>query len=121
MIDIDKYKQLLEEEQIQLESELNTVGEKTTSDGDNWVPTMGENAPEESADPIDVADRVEEYAERVGIEGPLEERLDNVKMALAAIAAGTYGICMEGGEAHPIEIGRLEANPAALTCTKHMR
>ncbi len=120
MINTDKYKTLLEGERARLESELGAVGEKNPNNPADWVPTMGESAPEESADPIDVADKIEDFATRVGIEGPLEERLNNVKLALDAISAGTYGTCMEGGEPHPIEEGRLEANPAALTCVAHM-
>ncbi len=41
-----------------------------------------------------------------------------VAAALARMDAGTYGFCEECGE--KIEEDRLEANPAAATCTAHM-
>jgi len=119
MIDTTKYKKLLEEERKRLEEELAGVGEKNPSGSNDWTPTPPPNI-EHEADPIDAADAIEEYAERVGIEIPLEERLKNVNEALAAIANGSYGICAVGGTPHPIEPERLEANPASITCVTHM-
>jgi leucyl-tRNA synthetase len=55
---------------------------------------------------------------RVGILDKLELRLGNVKTALEKIENGSYGICKICGE--KIEEDRLEANPASLTCKKHM-
>ncbi|MEK7091498.1 MAG: TraR/DksA C4-type zinc finger protein [Patescibacteria group bacterium] len=39
-------------------------------------------------------------------------------MALAKIDAGNYGLCEISQE--PIELDRLEANPSARTCKKHL-
>ena len=119
MIDTAKYKKLLEDEKRRLEEDLSGVGERNPADPSDWTPTPPPDIQHE-ADPIDAADAIEEYTERVGIEGPLEERLQGVKAALAAIANGTYGTCQVGGNAHPIEPERLEANPAATTCVAHM-
>ena len=48
----------------------------------------------------------------------LEIRYNEVKEALKRIEEGTYGICRVSGE--QIEPERLEANPAATTCIKHL-
>lgn len=46
-----------------------------------------------------------------------EEELADVKAALAAMEAGTYGTCAVCGKEIPYE--RLEAIPTALTCIDH--
>ncbi|HEY9583056.1 MAG TPA: hypothetical protein VJK09_01955 [Candidatus Paceibacterota bacterium] len=119
MPDINKYKKLLEEEKKRLEIELGDVAEKDPDNPGDWVPTPPPNI-EHETDPVDAADAIEEYNERVGIEGPLEERLRDVNNALVAISKGTYGTCTTGDTEHDIEPGRLEANPAAMTCIAHM-
>ena len=52
-----------------------------------------------------------------------ESSLDQLDAALARVAAGTYGVCVECG--HPITQDRLDARPAADTCIdcarKHAR
>ena len=119
MIDTTKYKKLLEEEKKRLEADLGEVAEKDPNNPGDWIPTPPPNI-EHEADPIDAADAIEEYTERVGIEMPLEERLRDVNTALTAIKSGTYGTCNVGGKSHPIEPERLEANPAAMTCVEHI-
>jgi len=119
MIDTNKFKKLLEEERARLSGQLSGIAEVNPNNPADWVPTPPPNIQHES-DPIDAADEIEEYAERIGIEVPLEEQLRKVNAALAAIANGTYGTCSVGGTIHPIEEGRLEANPSALTCIAHM-
>lgn len=47
----------------------------------------------------------------------LQGLLDDVRSALAAMDAGTYGRCAVYGEAIPA--GRLEARPWATTCVRH--
>src|SRR3989338_8414880 len=119
----DKFKKLLEDEKKKLESDLSSVAERNPAQGEdgqeNWIPTPPVDIGHES-DPNDQADEIEEYDERIGIEKPLEEQLHKVTAALAAIAKGTYGTCTVGGKSHPIEVGRLEANPSADTCIEHM-
>ena len=116
-----KYKKLLDEEKVRLEESLASVGEKnsTSTDNGDWVPTPP--ALDAETDPVDAADAIEEYVERIGIEGTLEERYNNVKAALSAIANGTYGTCTIGGKSHTIEVERLETNPSADTCILHMK
>src|SRR5690554_5493854 len=46
-----------------------------------------------------------------------EEEIEDIKAALAAMEAGTYGKCAECGKEIPYE--RMEALPTALTCIDH--
>ena len=115
---LDEFRLKLEAEKMKIEAELSSVGEKDPHDPEDWVPKVPEYGGSET-DPVDVADKIEEMGERVGIETALEERLDRIKEAVAAIEAGIYGTCNVGGEAHEIPLGRLQANPAATTCIKH--
>ena len=119
MIDVNKYKKRLEDEKKKLEEELSSVAERNPADPTDWVATPPTDL-DTQADPIDAADDIEDYAERMGLEAPLEEQLKTVNAALAAIEAGTYGQCQVGGSPHPIENERLEVNLSALTCVAHM-
>lgn len=120
MNNTDKYKKLLEEEKKRLETELASVAERNPADKSDWLPTPPPDITHEP-DPIDAADEIEEYDDRISIERPLEEQLHKVVAALEAIKKGTYGECHVGGKAHPIEHERLEANPSADTCILHMK
>ena len=119
MIDTQQYKKRLEEERVRLIEELKEVGRRSSEDPKNWEPAESEHD-RESADPVDVADNIEELATNVAIEGPLEKRLETVDAALARIEEGTYGVCSFGGTDHPIEEARLGANAAAKTCIEHL-
>ena len=117
MIDTGNMKGRLSEELKTLEEELEKIGRRNPSNPKDWEaePPVADDV---EADPNEAADRIEEYEERTGILKELEARYNNVKLALEKIEKGTYGICEVGGE--PIEPERLEANPAARTCEKHM-
>lgn len=100
-----------------LERELGELGFKNNA-GEweatgNTLETMSP-----TADPNEAADQLEEYQERRGETDALQARWNEVKHALEKIERGTYGTCEVSGE--PIEAERLEANPAARTCTTHM-
>lgn len=109
---------LLIEELAILERELKTVGQRNPRNPADWEakPDETDIAP---ADPNEVADHIESYEENTGILKQLEIRYNEVKKALEKIEQGTYGICEISHE--PIELKRLEANPAAATCTAHMK
>ena len=70
------------------------------------------------ADDNEVADNIEAFEENTGILKELEIRFNEIRSALAKIDGGGYGICEIAKE--PIEKDRLEANPAARTCKKHI-
>lgn len=114
----DRFKQKLEEELKVVEAELRDLGWKNPSTGE-WEATGGEletMAP--TQDDNEFADKLEEYEERREEIEPLETRWSEIKHALEKIETGKYGACEVDGS--PIEPDRLEANPAARTCKKHM-
>lgn len=117
MIDTKHFEDLLLSEQKKLEEELSTIGRKNPDNKEDWEPVESDtnnNAAEEG----DLAEGMKEFENNRGILNQLETRLNEVKSALQKIKDGTYGVCEISGE--PIEIDRLEANPAAKTCEAHM-
>lgn len=112
------YKQKLLEEKQKLEKELATVGRINPDNPADWEPTPVDPGSRES-DPNDRADSIEDYETNTAILKQLEIQHTDVIDALAKIEAGTYGVCEVSG--HPIEEGRLNANPAARTCMEHMK
>lgn len=101
-------KESLLAEKLRLEAELGRFAKPTAVEGN--YETQFEHI---GTDSDENASEVEEYADNIAVEGPLEAELKNVNDALAKMEAGTYGICEKTGEAIPIE--RLEAYPAART------
>lgn len=121
-IDINYFRKKLEEEKEKIEEELGSIGLRNPKNSSDWQAVYPEKEQEEKieADPLDVADNIEDYQERFALTDVLEKRLNNVKSALVVLEKGTYGICKIGGKDHPIEHERLDANPAATTCINHM-
>ena len=115
---MEHYKEKLEEEFAVVEKELQSVGRINPSNPNDWeaVPRDGEIL---ESDEQEVADKLEGFEENTGVLKELEIRYNEIKGALQRIGDGTYGICSVGKE--PIEKARLEANPAATTCLKHMK
>ncbi len=64
---------------------------------------------EERATQLENADVLDALGREAVVEGA------RVEAALARLQAGTYGRCVDCGEA--IEVGRLQAYPAAARCT----
>lgn len=114
---ITKFKEQLEKELEVLETELKSVGRKNPSNPNDWEP-VPQNT-DIAIDPNETADTIEGFEENTAILKQLEIRYNEVKNALKRIRDGNYGKCEVGGES--IEPQRLEANPAASTCEKHMR
>jgi RNA polymerase-binding transcription factor DksA len=114
--DIQHFKEKLLKEKALLEGELETIG-KLDTNGSEWNVTSG-NIETDSADDNEVADKFEELEENEIVMDKLEPQYRDVKDALERIEKGTYGICKVSGD--PIEKERLEANPSAQTCMKHM-
>lgn len=112
-----RLKALLETEEATLTQELNDVGRKNPSNPADWEA----EPPQVDVQPGDideVADKIEGYEENTAILKELEMRWGNVKRALEKLSQGTaYGLCEVSGE--PIELERLNANPAARTCISH--
>ncbi len=116
-IDTDYFKEKLEEELFLVEKELNNIGRKNPDNKNDWEaePTLMN---EDSADPNETADNIEEFEENTAVLKELEIKYNDIKDALKKIEEGKFGICEISGE--PIEEDRLIANPAARTCKKHM-
>ncbi|MBI2674002.1 MAG: TraR/DksA C4-type zinc finger protein [Candidatus Zambryskibacteria bacterium] len=117
-IDTKHFKEKLEAEKKLLEEELEKVGRRNPDNSADWeaVPT---NKDVSQADENVVADNVEDYEDNVAIVDTLETRYQDVKNALDRIEQGIYGICQICNE--EISLERLEANPSASTCRKHMK
>jgi RNA polymerase-binding transcription factor DksA len=118
-LNLKHFKEKLEEERGLLEKELNSIGVKNPDSSDEWEATEREmDVMTPMADPDEAADKIEEYDENRAIVDELEIRYKAIKLALAKIEEGAYGTCEVGGE--PIEEERLQVNPAARTCKKHL-
>lgn len=117
-MDISIYKKSLEQERNELEGELRDLGRKNPSNPSDWEPT----AADLNIDQAEVEERaseIESFEGRSAIEFEIEERYRDVVAALERIDAGTYGHCLECGNAIAPE--RLGAYPAAKTCALHMK
>lgn len=114
---IEHYKELLLAEKKRLLEELPSVGRINPENPDDWEGTAGDAEADTEDDNL-LADKLEEFEERSAVEMELESQLILVNKALEKIEKGAFGICTAGGE--EIEADRLEANPAAETCKKHL-
>lgn len=117
MIDTEKYKAMLEEELQTVVKELQTVAQ-IDPDTNLWAAKEPEH-PETQADENDIADNQDDYAINEGIRNKLVDQFNLINAALKRIEEGTYGKCSIGGE--EIKTERLDAYPAADTCTVHMK
>jgi len=117
-LDLKFFREKLEEELALILTELKTVGEKNPDNPEDWVAKPTEmNAT--GADQNETADGYEAYGENAAILNELEIRLSEIKVAIKKITENKYGMCEKCDK--QIEIGRLNANPAAGTCMEHMK
>lgn len=116
--DAQYFKSKLEKEKESLKEEMTTIGRRSRNNPGGWEATPGEIEVDE-ADENEVADKMEELEENNLILEQLEKQMSEIDAALERIENGTYGICEISGQ--PIEKERLEANPSARTCIKHMK
>lgn len=115
-MDKKKLKEKLEEERDELLDQLKDMGKLNPETGD-WEATPEEQDIPDT-DPNDMADRFEDFESRSSMIAVLEPRLNNLLRALKQIGRDSYGICEVCKK--EIELARLEANPAAMTCKKHL-
>ena len=99
-----------------MEGELDDLGKRNPTQAGDWEARPSDTSDISFRD--EVADRLEEQDERKETELSLESELTDINLALAKIDAGNYGLCEISQE--PIELDRLEANPSARTCKKHL-
>lgn len=99
------YRQLLEDERRQLQSELSELGH-----GEGGGLDYDSNF-------ADTSQVTAERGEADVLAGQLQETLDEVALALGRLEEGTYGTCEVCGVA--IAPARLEAMPATRYCINH--
>ncbi len=116
-IDLDFFKEKLNEELLLVERELQEIGAKNPSNQSDWE-AQGNSLDIDTADETEVADKMEELGNNTAVLSSLETKLKDIKDALEKIENDNYGICEISGEM--IEEERLIANPAARTCKAHM-
>ncbi len=109
---IEKNKRLLLLEQRRLEEMLSRIAKRDQTAGGYHprYPEFGSKEDENAAE-------VTVYETNLAEGADLESRLRKVKAALQRMAAGTYGICQNGGE--PMSPERLQAVPEAESCVEH--
>jgi RNA polymerase-binding transcription factor DksA len=116
--DIEYFKNRLEKEKALIEEEIKTVGSSDPNNPKDFSATSNDRDIDR-ADENELADKMEELEDNKGILDSLEKQLKDINDALGKIGNGNYGICEISEE--PIERERLEANPAARTCLKHVK
>ncbi len=117
MANFETYREKLEAELQTLARALSELGIHNPEVDEDWIATPDEPAATEADDSI-VAERTEDWIGEQAETAELEARYNNVKRALTKLKEGTYGTCEICNK--PIEVDRLEANPAARTCITHL-
>jgi len=99
----------LEEEKREVEEEIKNLTERGSVSNHFKVkyPQFGYKEEEN-------AEEVENYIEKLNLEGHLEDLLNSINHALEKIKKGKYGICEKCGQ--KISEERLRAYPAATLC-----
>lgn len=116
-IDTQHFKEKLETELKIITEDLKSIARINPLNPNDWEPVPASMDTLET-DKNEVSDRIDAFDRNIGATNELEIRFNNIKIALKKIEDGKYGICEETGEQIPI--ARLEANPAARTCTEHL-
>jgi len=114
--DIEKFKIKLEKELETLEAELKSVGHKNPQNPSDWEADA-KDVDSEAIEEGDVAEAISTYEANTAILKQLEAQYNDVKLAIEKITKDDYGLCEVCGKT--IEHERLEAFPAARTCTEH--
>ena len=116
MLDKEKIKIKLEGERDTLLEELRDMGKLNTDTGEWEAIPEALDFPE--ADQNDMADRFEDFEAKSSMIKTLAPRLNNILKALKGLNKESFGKCEVCKK--DIEMARLEANPAAQTCKKHL-
>ena len=115
-MNVEPYRKRIEAEKAKLETEMGSVGRKNPNVPGDWEAIPSETGTE--SDLADQADVVMNRENNAAILADLEARYDTIISALVRLEKKTYGkceVCNKG-----IVEARLEADPAATTCTEHM-
>ena len=115
-MDKKKIKEKLEKERDVLLEEMHDMG-KLNPETNEWEATP-EAIDHPESDQNDMADRFEDFEAKSSMMRVLEPRLNNILHALKGLNKNSFGICKVCK--NNIEPARMEANPAAETCKKHL-
>jgi RNA polymerase-binding transcription factor DksA len=116
MLDKKKIKEKLEKERDGLLEQMKGMGKLNLETGE-WETTPEElDFPE--SDENDKADRFEDFEARSSVMRTLEPRFNSILKALKGLNRESFGKCIVCKK--DIEMARLEVNPAAQTCKKHL-
>ena len=116
MLDKKKIKEKLETERDTLLEQMKGMGKLSEETGEWETIPEEQNFPE--ADENDKADRFEDFEARSSMMKALGLRLNNILKALKGLNRESFGRCEVWKK--DIEMTRLEVNPAASTCKKHL-
>ncbi len=116
MLDKKKIKEKLEKERDILLGQLRDIG-KLNPETNEWEAIPEERSSRDS-DQNDMADRFEDFEGRSIMIKALETRLNNILSALKELNKDSFGKCKVCKK--DIEMARMEVNPAAKTCKKHL-
>ncbi len=117
MLDKKKIKDKLEKERDILVDQMKDIGKLNTDTGE-WE-AIPEPVERTEADQNDMADRFEDFEERSSMIHVLGGRLQSILKSLKGIGRESFGKCEVCKK--DIEMARMEANPAARTCKKHLQ
>ena len=115
-MDKKKIKEKLEQERDELLEQMKNMGKLNPETGE-WE-TIPEEIQFPESDQNDMADRFEDFEARSSMMRTLEPRLNDILKAIKSLNNDSFGKCKICK--HDIEVARLEANPAARTCKKHL-
>ncbi len=117
MLDKKKIKEKLEKERDLLLEQMKDLGKMNPKTGE-WEVVQDNNQGYRESDQNDMADRFEDFEGKSSMMDVFEGRLGNVEKALENLNKASFGVCKVCKK--DIEAKRLEANPAATTCKKHI-
>ncbi len=116
MLDKPKIKEKLEKERDILLGELKDMG-KLNPETNEWEATQEDMGYREIGQ-NDMADKFEDFEAKSSMIRTLEPRLQNILKALKGLNRESFGKCEICKK--DIELARIDANPAARTCKKHL-
>lgn len=116
MLDKKKIKEKLEKERDVLIDQMKDMG-KYNPETNEWEATPEEMSCVET-DQNDMADRFEDFESKSSMIRVLEPKLQSILLALKNINRESFGKCEVCKK--DIEVARMEVNPSAKTCKKHL-
>lgn len=116
MLDKKKIKEKLEKERDILLEQLRDMG-KLNPETNEWEATP-EDVDVPESDQNDMADRFEDFEAKSSMIKVLGGRLSDILSALKGLNRESFGVCEVCKK--DIEMDRMNVNPAARTCKKHL-